>query len=263
MKIVEIVCKSGLINDEVLYASVDENRKMLLEEQIEILIKTSMGIRCGIISSVFDANESQIPVLSATIIRNLSEKDINQIQNNEKESKEALLFAQQQADKLQLTMRFVSSFYVFDRKQLYLTYVSDNRIDFRELAKVLAQKYKTRIELRQIGVRDKAKQIGGLGPCGLFLCCNTFLTDFVSVSINMAKNQNLALSPSKINGLCGRLLCCLNYEDDLYTELRKKLPSIGTDVEFEHKHGKVIDVNFLKRTYQVELENKEIVTVEV
>ena len=263
MKIVEIVCKSGLINDEVLYASVDENRKMLLEEQIEILIKTSMGIRCGIISSVFDANESQIPVLSATIIRNLNEKDINQIQNNEKESKEALLFAQQQADKLQLTMRFVSSFYVFDRKQLYLTYVSDNRIDFRELAKVLAQKYKTRIELRQIGVRDKAKQIGGLGPCGLFLCCNTFLTDFVSVSINMAKNQNLALSPSKINGLCGRLLCCLNYEDDLYTELRKKLPSIGTDVEFEHKHGKVIDVNFLKRTYQVELENKEIVTVEV
>ena len=263
MKIVEIVCKSGLINDEVLYASVDENRKMLLEEQIEILIKTSMGIRCGIISSVFDANESQIPVLSATIIRNLNEKDINQIQNNEKESKEALLFAQQQADKLQLTMRFVSSFYVFDRKQLYLTYVSDNRLDFRELAKVLAQKYKTRIELRQIGVRDKAKQIGGLGPCGLFLCCNTFLTDFVSVSINMAKNQNLALSPSKINGLCGRLLCCLNYEDDLYTELRKKLPSIGTDVEFEHKHGKVIDVNFLKRTYQVELENKEIVTVEV
>ena len=263
MKIVEIVCKSGLINDEVLYASVDENRKLLLEEQIEILIKTSMGIRCGIISSVFDANESQIPVLSATIIRNLNEKDINQIQNNEKESKEALLFAQQQADKLQLTMRFVSSFYVFDRKQLYLTYVSDNRIDFRELAKVLAQKYKTRIELRQIGVRDKAKQIGGLGPCGLFLCCNTFLTDFVSVSINMAKNQNLALSPSKINGLCGRLLCCLNYEDDLYTELRKKLPSIGTDVEFEHKHGKVIDVNFLKRTYQVELENKEIVTVEV
>lgn len=263
MKIVEIVCKSGLINDEVLYASVDENRKMLLEEQIEILIKTSMGIRCGLISSVFDANESQIPVLSATIIRNLNEKDINQIQNNEKESKEALLFAQQQADKLQLTMRFVSSFYVFDRKQLYLTYVSDNRIDFRELAKVLAQKYKTRIELRQIGVRDKAKQIGGLGPCGLFLCCNTFLTDFVSVSINMAKNQNLALSPSKINGLCGRLLCCLNYEDDLYTELRKKLPSIGTDAEFEHKHGKVIDVNFLKRTYQVELENKEIVTVEV
>ena len=263
MKIVEIVCKSGLINDEVLYASVDENRKLLLEEQIEILIKTSMGIRCGIISSVFEANESQIPVLSATIIRNLNEKDINQIQNNEKESKEALLFAQQQADKLQLTMRFVSSFYVFDRKQLYLTYVSDNRIDFRELAKVLAQKYKTRIELRQIGVRDKAKQIGGLGPCGLFLCCNTFLTDFVSVSINMAKNQNLALSPSKINGLCGRLLCCLNYEDDLYTELRKKLPSIGTDVEFEHKHGKVIDVNFLKRTYQVELENKEIVTVEV
>lgn len=263
MKIVEIVCKSGLINDEVLYALVDENKKMLLEEQKEILIKTSMGIRCGIISSVFVATESQIPVLSATIIRNLNEKDINQIQNNEKESKEALLFAQQQADKLQLAMRFVSSFYVFDRKQLYLTYVSDNRIDFRELAKVLAQRYKTRIELRQIGVRDKAKQIGGLGPCGLFLCCNTFLTDFVSVSINMAKNQNLALSPSKINGLCGRLLCCLNYEDELYTELRKKLPSIGSDVEFEHKHGKVIDVNFLKRTYQVELETKEIVTVEV
>lgn len=261
MKIVEIVCKSGLINDEVLYASVDENRKMLLEEQIEILIKTSMGIRCGIISSVFDANESQIPVLSATIIRNLSEKDINQIQNNEKESKEALLFAQQQADKLQLTMRFVSSFYVFDRKQLYLTYVSDNRIDFRELAKVLAQKYKTRIELRQIGVRDKAKQIGGLGPCGLFLCCNTFLTDFVSVSINMAKNQNLALNPQKINGVCGRLMCCLAYENECYCDYKKGLPKVGSRVSVSGDEGKVISVDIFARTYRIETDDSKVIEV--
>ena len=99
--------------------------------------------------------------------------------------------------------------------QLYFLFIADNRIDFRELAKKLADKYRTRIELRQIGIRDKAKRIGGLGPCGLFLCCNSFLTDFNSVSINMAKNQFLALNPSKINGVCGRLLCCLNYENSV------------------------------------------------
>ena len=156
-------------------------------------------------------------------------------------------------------MNFVDSYFTFDKNQLIFSFLSDNRVDFRELAKKLAQKYKTRIELRQIGVRDKAKKIGGIGPCGLFLCCNTFLTDFNSVSINMAKNQFLALNPSKINGMCGRLLCCLGYENDTYTELKKNMPRIGMMADTPMGMGKVVDVDVFKRTYKVDLKEKGII----
>ena len=120
-------------------------------------------------------------------------------------------------------MKLVEAEYTFDRKKLMFYFTADNRIDFRELGKDLAAVFKTRIELRQIGIRDKARRIGGLGPCGLFLCCHSFLTDFNSVSINMAKNQNLALNPNKVSGGCGRILCCLAYEDENYTESKKKV----------------------------------------
>jgi cell fate regulator YaaT (PSP1 superfamily) len=156
-------------------------------------------------------------------------------------------------------MNFVEAYYSLDKSQLVFSFLSENRVDFRELARKLAQKYKTRIELRQIGVRDKSKKIGGLGPCGLFLCCNSFLTDFNSVSINMAKNQMLALNPSKINGICGRLLCCLSYENDTYSELKKNLPKLGSVVETPMGSGKVSSVNVLKNTYSVDLKEKGIV----
>ena len=143
---------------------------------------------------------------------------------------------------------------------MYFIYVADNRIDFRILAKKLADKYKTRIELRQIGVRDKAKKVGGLGPCGLFLCCNSFLTDFNSVSINMAKNQFLALNPTKINGVCGRLLCCLNYEDETYKYLRSKAPKINSIIETKKGKGKVISIDIFKQTCVVEFpDNNKLV----
>ena len=156
-------------------------------------------------------------------------------------------------------MNFVEAYYSLDKSQLVFSFLSENRVDFRELAKKLAQKYKTRIELRQIGVRDKSKKIGGLGPCGLFLCCNSFLTDFNSVSINMAKNQFLALNPTKINGVCGRLLCCLDYENDVYTELKKDLPKIGMMADTPMGMGKVVSVDVFKKTYSVDLKEKGIV----
>ena len=156
-------------------------------------------------------------------------------------------------------MNFVSASFTYDKNQLYFTFTADDRVDFRELTRKLAQRYKTRIELRQIGVRDKAKTIGGLGPCGLFLCCNSFLTDFNSVSINMAKNQLLALNPTKINGVCGRLLCCLNYEDEVYTELKKDLPKVGSTVKTESGTGKVISINVLNKSYKVEIDKNNIV----
>ncbi len=163
---------------------------------------------------------------------------------------------------MNLDMRIIDVSFTFDRTQLFVVFVADNRVDFRELAKKLAQIYKTRIELRQIGVRDKAKEIGGIGPCGRTLCCNSFLSDFDSVSINMAKNQYIALNPAKINGSCGRLLCCLNYEDETYTELKKGMKDIGTIIETPNGSGRIIDVNLFKKTYNVELVDKTIVTVE-
>ena len=193
------------------------------------------------------------------IIRKITKEDNKTIKNNEKEAADAYKYAIKAAKELELDMNFVDSYYSFDRKQLIFDFLSDNRVDFRDLAKKIASKYKTRIELTQIGVRDKAKKIGGLGPCGLFLCCNSFLTDFNSVSINMAKNQMLALNPTKINGICGRLLCCLTYENDTYSELKKDLPKIGLIADTSMGMGKVVDVNILKGTYKVDLEDKGIV----
>jgi len=157
--------------------------------------------------------------------------------------KKALNDAKNFSKKLSLDMNFIDAYFYLDSSQLILYFLADNRVDFRELAKKLAQKYKTRIELRQIGVRDKAKKVGGLGPCGLFLCCNSFLNDFNSVSINMAKNQMLALNPSKINGMCGRLLCCLGYENDTYSELKKGLPKVGATIDTKMGAGKVVSVD--------------------
>ena len=166
-------------------------------------------------------------------------------------------------EEMNLDMRFIDSYYTFDRNQLIFNFMADNRIDFRELAKRLAQLYHTRIELRQVGVRDKAKQIGGIGPCGRFLCCSTFLTDFDSVSINMAKNQYIALNPTKINGVCGRLLCCLKYEDDQYKEMKKGLPKIGQTVEYAGVKGKVSSINLLTKKMILEQGNKSFVEVDL
>ena len=152
-------------------------------------------------------------------------------------------------------MNIIDASYTHDRTQLLFRFLSDTRVDFRDLARDLASIYHTRIELRQIGVRDKSKLVGGIGCCGQELCCSRFLKNFNSVSIQNAKNQNLALNPSKINGLCGRLLCCLKYEDECYKECRKNLPNIGQIVKTENGEGKVISLDILKKKYKVETEN--------
>ena len=198
---------------------------------------------------------------TSKVIRKCSRKDLDVIKNNSKESAKALMDAKRLRAKLGLVMNFVDCYYTFDRKQLYFVFVAESRVDFRQLAKKLAERYRTRIEIRQIGIRDKAKKIGGIGPCGLFLCCNTFLNDFNSVSINMAKNQFLALNPTKINGLCGRLLCCLNYEDDVYTELKKGVPKVGSEYKTEKGLGKVVSIDIFKKTLSVELKDRSIVIV--
>lgn len=229
-----------------------------------ILFKIDSTIHFGIVKSIFCVENIQNDIcISGEILRIAAEDDLKIMKENSKDAERALFDAKKFSFELNLPMHFIDSFYTFDRSQLLLSFHADDRIDFRELAKKLAQKYKTRIELRQIGVRDKAKRIGGLGPCGLLLCCNNFLTDFNSVSINMAKNQFLALNPSKINGVCGRLFCCLDYENDLYTELRKNFPKLGSVIDTAKGRGKVVSIDVFKNTVSVDLKEKGILELDL
>ena len=159
-------------------------------------------------------------------------------------------------------MTILDSHYSFDRSQLIFRFVADERVDFRQLARELGTIFRTRIELRQIGIRDKAKEVGGIGPCGRLLCCSSFLKTFDSVTINMAKNQNVSLNPSKINGLCGRLLGCLRYENDLYAEKRKKIPKIGSYMDSSYGKAKVVSISVIQEKYVIELENKTRIEVD-
>lgn len=217
----------------------------------------------GLVKKIAKYDKKNLDLPLPEIIRIATADDIKQFEINKEDANKALLDAKRFSKDLALDMNFVEAFYTFDRSQLLLYFLSAERVDFRELAKKIAQKYKTRIELRQIGVRDKAKKIGGLGPCGLFLCCNSFLTDFNSVSINMAKNQFLALNPSKINGVCGRLLCCLDYENETYTLLKKDMPKMGSIVETPNGIGKVVSIDVFRRKYGVDLKEKGIIEFEM
>ena len=234
-----------------------------LKKGDKVIVETENGLQYGILKTDIKKEKKENLFLPLKpVVRIATEKDIKQYENNKKIAEKALVDAKKQSKKLDLNMNFVDAYYTFDKTQLVFSFLAESRVDFRELAKKLAQKYKTRIELRQIGVRDKSKRIGGLGPCGLFLCCNSFLTDFNSVSINMAKNQMLALNPSKINGICGRLLCCLGYEDETYTALKKELPKVGMMADTELGMGKVVSVDVLKGKYSVDLNEKGIVEFE-
>lgn len=189
----------------------------------------------------------------AKFVRISTKEDIKTNFNNIKEASSAYRKCTKLIEKYKLDMRLIDATYTLDKKQLVFQFTSDNRVDFRDLAKELASIYRTRIELRQIGVRDKAKCIGGIGVCGKELCCSQFLHEMDTVSINMAKNQKLALNPNKINGSCGRLLCCLKYEDKQYCELKKGLPEVGDTVNTEFGDGTVTAVNICNRTYKVDV----------
>ena len=231
-----------------------------LEKGNVVVFETENGLQIGeVCKDIYKEKQENLDLPLSKVVRIATEDDLSMFNENASATEKALKDARKLGKELELDMNFVEAYYSLDKSQLVFSFLSDNRVDFRELAKKLAQKYKTRIELRQIGVRDKSKKIGGLGPCGLFLCCNSFLTDFNSVSINMAKNQFLALNPSKINGVCGRLLCCLDYENDVYTELKKDLPKIGMVADTPLGMGKVVSVDVFKKTYSVDLKEKGIV----
>ena len=194
------------------------------------------------------------------IIRLATEEDKDTFMKNLKDAKSACDKCKSLVKELNLDMNVIDASFNFDRSQLIINFSADERIDFRDLAKKLAGIYRTRIELHQIGARDKAKQVGGVGVCGLPLCCSTYLNEIESISMNKAKNQNLALNPSKINGNCGRLLCCLCYEDEEYTRCSKGLLPVGSIIKVDNEDATIISVDILNRKYKVLVgeEKKEV-----
>ena len=201
-----------------------------------VIVETAMGKEYG---EVMIANrvlpEEKIVAPLKKIIRIATEKDKKQNEQNKKDEKEAFKICEKKIKEYKLDMKLMDVEYKFDKSKLLFFFTADGRIDFRDLVKDLASIFKTRIELRQIGVRDEVRRLGGNGPCGRELCCCSFLGNFDTVSIKMAKEQNISLNPSKISGCCGRLMCCLKYEQDVYEEKLKKIPGIGSIVETEDR----------------------------
>ena len=234
-----------------------------LNDGDSVIVETEKGLQYGIVVTTVVDESVNKNIEYKNVIRIANKNDYKKHMKNICDADKALVKCNDLIEQYGLEMKIIDASYTFDREQLIFRFVSDSRVDFRQLAKDLGSIFKTRIELRQVGIRDKAKEIGGFGPCGRKLCCNNFLTEFDSVSINMAKNQNLSLNPTKINGVCGRLLCCLKYENDNYIEYKKGLPDVGHRVKTEKGEGKVISVDVFKRNYKVLLPENEILTVEV
>lgn len=215
-----------------------------------VVVSVNGGNELGIVKGEKNIDETKD---LANFVRLATDDDNTKRCENCKYARTLLPEIKKEADKLGLNMKvgFIST--NLDRSKIVVNYTSDERVDFRELIKVLANKYKTRIEMKQIGNRDESKIVGAIGICGRVTCCKSFLSDFDKVSIKMAKNQNIALNPSRINGMCGRLLCCLKYEDEFYEEMQKKMPKISSMVSTPDGVGKVTDTDFLREKVSVEL----------
>lgn len=222
----------------------------------KVVVETVRGIELGTVAIEPISIERYSNGLALKpILRKANDTDIKLSEINEKDAVAALEICQIEVKKLNLDMNLISCEYTLDKSKVLFSYLADDRVDFRELLKVLASKLHTRIELRQIGSRDKAKMIGGLGVCGLPLCCSTFLNEFDGISINRAKNQMLAINIPKLSGQCGKLICCLKFEDDAYSEERKKFPDIGFRFFMDKVEYTVTSINILSKT--VKIENEE------
>ena len=221
------------------------------------MVETVRGIECGLVAKAnHGISEDNITKPLKKVIRVATEVDIKTLEENKEKEKEAFKICEQKIEAHGLDMSLVDVEYTFDRSKLLFYFTADGRVDFRELVKDLASAFKTRIELRQIGVRDESRMVGGFGICGRPFCCNTFLTDFQPVSIKMAKEQGLSLNPTKISGTCGRLMCCLKYEQDTYEHLLRVTPKVGAIVDTPDGKGKVIENNLITGMLKVCLDRR-------
>lgn len=225
-----------------------------IEKDSAVIVETARGVEFGqCVVGVREISEKEIFSPLRPVIRVASPEDIKKHIGNRDKEKEAFTVCEKKILDHKLDMKLVDVEYTFDNSKVIFYFTADGRIDFRELVKDLATIFRTRIELRQIGVRDEAKMLGGIGICGRSLCCSTWLGDFNSVSIKMAKEQNLSLNPSKISGICGRLMCCLNYEQEAYEEIRQRMPRSGSYVKTDMGKGYVVSNNLIKETVNVKI----------
>ena len=219
-----------------------------------VVVETARGVEFGeVVTGAREVADEQIVAPLKKVVRIATEEDIRRAEHNEKREAEAFRVCQEKVAKHKLEMKLVSVEYTFDNSKIIFYFTANGRVDFRELVKDLASVFKMRIELRQIGVRDEAKMLGGLGSCGRPICCGTFLGDFQPVSIKMAKEQNLSLNPTKISGLCGRLMCCLKYEQDCYSQTLKKLPKVGKDIVTPDGVGVLAEINAIRERVKVRI----------
>lgn len=234
-----------------------------------VIVETARGIEYGtVVIGPKEVAKDSLVMPVKEVMRKATPKDLQQLEKNEEREEKAFAICLEKIAKRKLPMKLINVEYTFDMNKIVFFFTADGRIDFRELVKDLATVFRTRIELRQVGVRDEAKVLNGIGACGRPLCCSNFLGDFSPVSIRMAKDQNLSLNPTKISGVCGRLMCCLNYEDDLYKKggdlyVKKdrtpsprdvEPPGIGKEVVTDEGIGKVLKVNYHKHTVKIQLE---------
>lgn len=237
---------------KIYYFSPD---KLNIKKGDSVIVETARGIEFGkCVINPKNIDESDVVSSLKNVLRVATEDDIKKHNNNKEKEIEAFKVCIEKIQHHNLKMKLIDVEYTFDNNKVIFYFTADGRVDFRELVKDLASIFRTRIELRQIGVRDEAKMVGGFGPCGRVMCCSTFLGDFVPVSIKMAKEQNLSLNPTKISGMCGRLMCCLNYEQDTYEKIRKKLPKVGSIVDTSYGSGEVINNSVVKEIVKVKIQ---------
>ncbi len=235
----------------------DPQGKKYNKEQ-NVIVETARGVEMGTVAIANKmSDDKNIVSPLKPVLRVATEKDLKQAEENAQKEKEAYKICNEKIQKHNLDMKLVDVEYTFDQNKILFYFTSDGRVDFRELVKDLASVFKTRIELRQIGVRDEAKIVGGLGVCGRKLCCASHLGGFEPVSIKMAKEQNLSLNPTKISGTCSRLMCCLKYEQEAYEDLNRSTPNVGSEVQTPSGKGTVVDVNLLRGMLKVKLAESE------
>lgn len=224
-----------------------------------VIVETARGVEYGyVVFGVKEEKEENVVMPLKPIIRVATPEDDQKAQQNIEKGKKAFKICKEKIAKHGLEMKLIDSEYTFDNNKVLFYFTADGRIDFRELVKDLASVFKTRIELRQVGVRDDAKMLGGIGMCGRPLCCNTYLSEFIPVSIKMAKEQNLSLNPTKISGICGRLMCCLKNEQEAYEHLNSNLPNVGETVKtFDGFKGEVTSVNVLRQKVKIVIEQND------
>ncbi len=232
-----------------------------IKKDDHVIVETSRGIEYGtVVSAPSDVEDNKIVKPLRAVLRVASPKDDEQEESNRAKEKEAFKICLEKIAAHKLDMKLIDAEYTFDNNKVLFYFTADGRIDFRALVKDLAAIFKTRIELRQIGVRDETKTLGGIGICGRALCCHSYLSDFIPVSIKMAKEQNLSLNPTKISGVCGRLMCCLKNEEDVYEEINKKMPGYGDLVTADDGlKGEVCDINVLRQLVKIKVDvNDEV-----